>query len=388
MEAYLDNSATTRCSDRACQLMVDLLTKDYGNPSSLHMKGIEAERFVETAKKKIAKTLRASEKEIIFTSGGTESNNLAIIGAAMANRRAGNHIITTSIEHASVENPMEFLKEQGFDITYLSVDENGIISLEELEEAVTEQTILVSMMQVNNEIGAIEPVAEAAELIKKKNPDTLIHVDAIQSYGKMYIYPKKLGIDMLSVSGHKIHGPKGSGFLWVKEKTKLKPLILGGGQQKGMRSGTENVPAIAGLGEAAEEIYENLDEKRAHLYGLKQRFIDGIEKLEGTHVNGKTGEDSAPHIVSVSFEGIRSEVLLHSLEDRGIYVSSGSACSSNNHAGKQKGSKTLRNIHLKENLLDSTLRFSFSVHTTEEEIDYALEVLGELLPVLKKYTRH
>ena len=388
MEAYLDNSATTRCSDRACQLMVDLLTKDYGNPSSLHMKGIEAERFVETAKKKIAKTLRVLEKEIIFTSGGTESNNLAIIGAAMANRRAGNHIITTSIEHASVENPMEFLKEQGFDITYLSVDENGIISLEELEEAVTEQTILVSMMQVNNEIGAIEPVAEAAELIKKKNPDTLIHVDAIQSYGKMYIYPKKLGIDMLSVSGHKIHGPKGSGFLWVKEKTKLKPLILGGGQQKGMRSGTENVPAIAGLGEAAEEIYENLDEKRAHLYGLKQRFIDGIEKLEGTHVNGKTGEDSAPHIVSVSFEGIRSEVLLHSLEDRGIYVSSGSACSSNNHAGKQKGSKTLRNIHLKENLLDSTLRFSFSVHTTEEEIDYALEVLGELLPVLKKYTRH
>ena len=388
MEAYLDNSATTRCSDRACQLMVDLLTKDYGNPSSLHMKGIEAERFVETAKKKIAKTLRVSEKEIIFTSGGTESNNLAIIGAAMANRRAGNHIITTSIEHASVENPMEFLKEQGFDITYLSVDENGIISLEELEEAVTEQTILVSMMQVNNEIGAIEPVAEAAELIKKKNPDTLIHVDAIQAYGKMYIYPKKLGIDMLSVSGHKIHGPKGSGFLWVKEKTKLKPLIIGGGQQKGMRSGTENVPAIAGLGEAAEEIYENLDEKRAHLYGLKQRFIDGIEKLEGTHVNGKTGEDSAPHIVSVSFEGIRSEVLLHSLEDRGIYVSSGSACSSNNHAGKQKGSKTLRNIHLKENLLDSTLRFSFSVHTTEEEIDYALEVLGELLPVLKKYTRH
>ena len=388
MEAYLDNSATTRCSDRACQMMVDLLTKDYGNPSSLHMKGIEAERFVETAKKKIAKTLRVSEKEIIFTSGGTESNNLAIIGAAMANRRAGNHIITTSIEHASVENPMEFLKEQGFEITYLSVDENGIISLEELEEAVTEQTILVSMMQVNNEIGAIEPVAEAAELIKKKNPATLIHVDAIQSYGKMYIYPKKLGIDMLSVSGHKIHGPKGSGFLWVSEKTKLKPLILGGGQQKGMRSGTENVPAIAGLGEAAEEIYENLDEKRAHLYGLKQRFIDGIEKLEGTHVNGKTGEDSAPHIVSVSFEGIRSEVLLHSLEDRGIYVSSGSACSSNNHAGKQKGSKTLRNIHLKENLLDSTLRFSFSVHTTEEEIDYALEVLGELLPVLKKYTRH
>ena len=384
MEAYLDNSATTRCSDRACQLMVDLLTKDYGNPSSLHMKGIEAERFVETAKKKIAKTLRVSEKEIIFTSGGTESNNLAIIGAAMANRRAGNHIITTSIEHASVENPMEFLKEQGFEITYLSVDENGIISLEELEEAVTEQTILVSMMQVNNEIGAIEPVAEAAELIKKKNPDTLIHVDAIQSYGKMYIYPKKLGIDMLSVSGHKIHGPKGSGFLWVKEKTKLKPLILGGGQQKGMRSGTENVPAIAGLGEAAEEIYENLDEKRAHLYGLKQRFIDGIEKLEGTHVNGKTGEDSAPHIVSVTIPGVRSEVLLHSLEEKEIYVSAGSAWSSN----KPAPSKTLQGIGLSKDRLESTIRFSFCAETTPEEIDYAIAALKEIVPFRRKFTRH
>ena len=387
---YIDNAATAQKPAVVIEAEKRFYEESNANPlRGFYPLSLAATEAYEDARKVVRDFIHAdSEKEIIFTSGGTESNNLAIIGAAMANRRAGNHIITTSIEHASVENPMEFLKEQGFEITYLSVDENGIISLEELEEAVTEQTILVSMMQVNNEIGAIEPVAEAAELIKKKNPDTLIHVDAIQSYGKMYIYPKKLGIDMLSVSGHKIHGPKGSGFLWVKEKTKLKPLILGGGQQKGMRSGTENVPAIAGLGEAAEEIYENLDEKRAHLYGLKQRFIDGIEKLEGTHVNGKTGEDSAPHIVSVSFEGIRSEVLLHSLEDRGIYVSSGSACSSNNHAGKQKGSKTLRNIHLKENLLDSTLRFSFSVHTTEEEIDYALEVLGELLPVLKKYTRH
>ena len=388
MEAYLDNSATTRCCEEAAQLVVKLLTEDYGNPSSLHNKGVIAENYMNDARKKIAKTLKVQEKEICFTSGGTESNNLAIIGVAEANKRSGKHVITTSIEHPSVSATMAYLEEHGYEVTYLPVDAYGVISLDDLKAAIRPDTILVSLMQVNNEIGAIEPVAEAAELIKKKNPDTLIHVDAIQSYGKMYIYPKKLGIDMLSVSGHKIHGPKGSGFLWVKEKTKLKPLILGGGQQKGMRSGTENVPAIAGLGEAAEEIYENLDEKRAHLYGLKQRFIDGIEKLEGTHVNGKTGEDSAPHIVSVSFEGIRSEVLLHSLEDRGIYVSSGSACSSNNHAGKQKGSKTLRNIHLKENLLDSTLRFSFSVHTTEEEIDYALEVLGELLPVLKKYTRH
>ena len=384
MEAYLDNSATTRCSDRACQLMVDLLTKDYGNPSSLHMKGIEAERFVETAKKKIAKTLRVSEKEIIFTSGGTESNNLAIIGAAMANRRAGNHIITTSIEHASVENPMEFLKEQGFDITYLSVDENGIISLEELEEAVTEQTILVSMMQVNNEIGAIEPVAEAAELIKKKNPATLIHVDAIQSYGKMYIYPKKLGIDMLSVSGHKIHGPKGSGFLWVKEKTKLKPLILGGGQQKGMRSGTENVPGIAGLSLAAKTIYDNLDEKVEKMRALKQHFIEGVEKIENTTIHGLYDETSAPHIISVGIAGIRSEVLLHALEDKGIYVSSGSACASNH----PQISGVLKGIGAKQEFLDATLRFSMSEFTTLEEIDYTLDALYNIVPMLRRYTRH
>ena len=384
MEAYLDNSATTRCSDRACQLMVDLLTKDYGNPSSLHMKGIEAERFVETAKKKIAKTLRVSEKEIIFTSGGTESNNLAIIGAAMANRRAGNHIITTSIEHASVENPMEFLKEQGFEITYLSVDENGIISLEELEEAVTEQTILVSMMQVNNEIGAVEPIAEAGALIKQCNPQTLFHVDAIQSYGKMRIYPAKMHVDLLSVSGHKIHGPKGSGFLYIKDKTKIHPLLNGGGQQRGMRSGTENVPAIAGLGVAAERIYTGFEEKIDRMYTLREHFIEEVTKIPGVHVNGHTDRSNAPHIVSVSTEGVRAEVLLHALEDKEIYVSAGSACSSN----KPSVSHTLKSIGLKPELLDATIRFSFCVETTEEEIDYAVKEMAALVPMLQKYTRH
>lgn len=384
MEAYLDNSATTRCSERACARMVELLTKDYGNPSSLHLKGIEAERYMDETRKKIAKTLKVSEKELIFTSGGTESNNMAIIGAAMANRRAGMHIITTGIEHASVLSPVQFLESQGFRVTYLPVDHDGILSLKALEEAMTDETILVSMMHVNNEMGAIEPIAEAAALIKQKNPATLIHVDAIQSYGKMRIAPKKLGIDMLSVSGHKIHGPKGSGFLWVREKTKLTPLILGGGQQKGMRSGTENVPAIAGLGEAAAEIYENFDEKIEHLYAIKQRFTDGILAMEGTVVNGKPVRESAPHIVSVSFADVRSEVLLHALEDKGVYVSAGSACSSN----KPAVSRTLQSIGVKEKLLDSTIRFSFSVHTSEEEIDYALDVLRELLPALRKYTRH
>ena len=382
-EVYLDNSATTRCSERAKDLMVKVLMEDYGNPSSLHMKGVEAENYIKEAKKKIAKTLKVDEKEILFTSGGTESNNTALIGAALANKRAGNHIITTSIEHASVSAVTGYLEELGFRVTYLKVDADGIISLDELREAVCEDTILVSMMMVNNEIGAVEPIEEAIKVIKEKNPNTLVHVDAIQAYGKYRIFPKKLGIDMLSVSGHKIHAPKGTGFLFIKDKTKVKPLIYGGGQQKGMRSGTENVPGVAALGEAAEEIYENFEEKIDHLYQIKQRFVEGVLKIEGVSVNGKTGRDSAPQIVSVSIDGVRSEVMLHTLEDRKIYVSAGSACSSN----KPSVSHTLTNIGFKGSLLDSTIRFSFSVHTTEEEIDYALEVMNEVVPKLRRYTR-
>ncbi len=385
MEAYLDNSATTQCGKQACDIMVRLLTQDYGNPSSLHLKGVEAERYVKDAREKIARTLKADEKEIVFTSGGTESNNLAIIGAAMANRRAGMHLITTSIEHPSVLNAMEYLKEQGFEITYLPVDENGIISLEDLREAVREDTILVSVMQVNNEIGAIEPIEQAAKCIKEKNPKTLFHVDAIQSYGKMRIYPKRMGIDLLSVSGHKIHGPKGCGFLYIREKTKIKPIIFGGGQQKGMRSGTENVPAIAGLAAAAVESYENFEEKTAHLYEIKKAFTDGIRQLPGAVINGKCGQDSAPHIASVSFTDVRSEVLLHDLEQRQIYVSAGSACSSNT---KKKVSATLKNIGVRQDLLENTVRFSFSVHTTMEEILYVLEELPRILQLRRKYTRH
>ena len=382
-EVYLDNSATTRCSERAKDLMVKVLMEDYGNPSSLHMKGVEAENYIKEAKKKITKTLKVDEKEILFTSGGTESNNTALIGAALANKRAGNHIITTSIEHASVSAVTGYLEELGFRVTYLKVDADGIISLDELREAVCEDTILVSMMMVNNEIGAVEPIEEAIKVIKEKNPNTLVHVDAIQAYGKYHIFPKKLGIDMLSVSGHKIHAPKGTGFLFIKDKTKVKPLIYGGGQQKGMRSGTENVPGVAALGEAAEEIYENFEEKIDPLYQIKQRFVEGVLKIEGVSVNGKTGRDSAPQIVSVSIDGVRSEVMLHTLEDRKIYVSAGSACSSN----KPSVSHTLTNIGLKGSLLDSTIRFSFSVHTTEEEIDYALEVMNEVVPKLRRYTR-
>lgn len=383
MQVYLDNSATTRCSERAKNLMVKILTEDYGNPSSLHRMGKTAEDYIKEAKNKIAKTLKADEKEIIFTSGGTEANNMALIGGAFANRRAGKHIITTALEHASVAAPLSFLEEQGFEVTCLGVDGDGLVSLTELEQAVRSDTILVSMMMVNNEIGAVEPIAEAAAVIKAKNPGTLFHVDAIQAYGKYRIFPKKMGIDLLSVSGHKIHAPKGTGFLYIRDKVKVTPLIYGGGQQHGMRSGTENVPGAAALGEAAAEIYENFEEKIAHMYDLKEQFIQGVTQIEGVTVNGRTGRASAPSIVSVSIAGARSEVMLHSLEEEGIYVSAGSACSSN----KPSVSRTLKSIRLPKDLLESTIRVSFCVDTTEEEVDYAVEKFKEIIPFRRKFTR-
>ena len=384
MEAYLDNSATTQCSKVAADTMMKVLREDYGNPSSLHNKGMEAENYIKHAKETFAKVLKVDTKEIILTSGGTESNNLAIVGCAMANARAGKHIITSSIEHASVSNPMKYLEEQGFEVTYLPVDTDGLILLDALKTAMREDTILVSLMQVNNEIGAVEPIEEAAQIIKDRNPNCLFHVDAIQSFGKMYIYPKRMGVDLLSVSGHKIHGPKGSGFLYVRDKVKIRPVILGGGQEKGMRSGTENVPAIAGLDVAVQEMYDGVEEHRHHMYELKKQFIERVTTMDGVTINGRMDKTSAPHIVSVSVEGVRSEVLLHSLEEKGVYVSAGSACSSN----KPAISKTLQSIKLPQKLLDSTIRFSFSIHTTVEEIDYACDMMEQLIPMLQKYTRH
>lgn len=384
MEVYFDNSATTRCEKEAVDIMTRLLCEDYGNPSSLHEKGVIAENYIKTAAEQIAHTLKAQKKEIIFTSGGTESNNLALLGTALSHKRSGRHIITTAIEHASVYNPLIFLEKQGYTVTYLPVDASGRASLEALESAITEDTILVSMMHVNNEIGTIEPVEQAAQLIHAKNPHTLFHVDAIQSYGKLRIHPKRMGIDMLSVSGHKIHGPKGVGFLYVRDKTKLTPIIYGGGQQRDMRSGTENVPGIAGLGVAAEQIYTDFDEKIERLYELRDYFIAGLHTLDGVTINGAQGREAAPHIVSVSFEDIRAEVLLHALAERHIYVSSGSACSSNHPAI----SGTLKAIGVADSLLDATIRFSFSVHSSVKEADYVLEQLQELLPQLRRFRRH
>lgn len=381
MEAYFDNSATTRVFDCVKDAVVNAMTVDYGNAAARHMKGVEAERLIKEARAEIAKSLKVQEKEILFTSGGTESNNTALIGAAFANQRAGKHLITTGVEHASIYNTMEFLREQGFEITYLPVDSYGCISLEELAQAVREDTILVSVMYVNNEIGAVEPVEEISKVIKAKNPKTLFHVDAIQAYGKYVIRPKKQGIDLLSVSGHKIHGPKGVGFLYIDEKAKVRPILFGGGQQKGMRSGTENVPGCAGLGAAVREVYREHEAKIEKLYQIRERLIAGLKELPGVTINGHEGRENAPQIVSASFEGLRSEVLLHALEDRGVYVSSGSACSVN-HPGV---SGTLKGIGVKKELLDSTIRFSFGLFNQPEEADYCLEVLRELLPVLRRY---
>ncbi len=382
-EIYFDNSATTKVLDSVKEIVIKTMTEDYGNPSARHRKGKEAEDYVKEAAETIAKTLKVQPKEIVFTSGGTESNNMALIGAAMANKRAGNHIITTRIEHPSVYNPLIFLEELGFEVTYLSVDKDGHISLDELRESLCPDTILVSIMYVNNEVGAVEPIEEIGSVIREKSPKALFHVDAIQAYGKYLIRPKKQGIDLLSVSAHKIHGPKGAGFIYINEKAKVKPLILGGGQQKNMRSGTENVPGIAGLGQAAKEAYMDFDNKIAYLCSLKDYFTDQVSQLEGVVVNSKKGLDSAPQIASVSFRGVRSEVMLHALEDKGIYVSSGSACSSNHPAI----SGTLKSIGVGREYLDATLRFSFGRFNTTEEIDVCIEALKELLPVLRRYQR-
>ena len=381
MEAYFDNSATTKVLDCVKDAVVDAMCVNYGNAAAKHRKGVEAENLIREAKKAIADTLKVQEKEILFTSGGTESNNTALIGTALANRRAGKHLITTGVEHPSIYNTMSFLEEMGFEVTYLPVDHLGHISLEDLEKAIREDTILVSVMYVNNEVGAVEPIEAISQCIKKKNPKTLFHVDAIQAYGKYKIRPKKQGIDLLSVSGHKSHAPKGVGFLYIRDGVKIRPILFGGGQQKGMRSGTENVPGCVGLGVAAREAYKDFDARIEKLYTLREHLIAGLKPLGGVTINGSEDRTNAPQIVSASFEGVRSEVLLHALEDKGVYVSSGSACSSN-HPGI---SGTLKGIGVKKELLDSTIRFSLGDLNTEEEVDYAIGVLGELLPVLRRY---
>ena len=383
-EIYLDNSATTRVFPEVAELMNRIYLEEYGNPSSMHHKGVEAEQHLRTARQTFAEILKCSAQNIYFTSCGTESDNLAIIGSARANARRGKHLITTGIEHPAVLESMKYLESEGFEVTYLPVDHDGRAAPENVADAVRRDTILVSVMHTNNEIGALEPVEEIGKAVKAANPDTLFHVDAVQGFGKAGIYPKKMQIDLLTASGHKIHGPKGVGLLYVGDKVRLRNLMYGGGQQKNLRSGTENVPGIAGMALAAKMLYRNLDQELDRLYAMKQSFLDEVTQIEGVYVNGLTGRESAPHVISLSFDGVRAEVLLHALEEKGIYVSAGSACASNHpHV-----SDTLLAIGTPTEHLDATLRFSTSVMNTEEDLHEAAQALAQLLPFLRRYTRH
>ncbi len=295
MEVYLDNSATTRAFPEVAELMTKIMCEDYGNPSSLHIKGVQAEQYLRYGKETFARLLKVNEKEIFFTSGGTESDNMALMGCAFANHRRGRHLITTRIEHPAVLNTMRYLESVGYKVTYLPVNSQGQLELEELRRAMTPDTILVSVMHTNNEVGSLQPVAEAGALIKRMNPGTLFHVDAVQGFGKAKIYPKKMGIDLLSASGHKIHGPKGVGLLYVGEKVKIQPILYGGGQQMNLRSGTDNVPGIAGFTKAAELLYEHYEDDVKRLYQCKHYFMDGIRKLDGIRINGLLpGKNDAP----------------------------------------------------------------------------------------------
>lgn len=384
MEIYLDNSATTRCFPEVADLIHQILCEDYGNPSSMHHKGVEAESYVRDAKETLAKILKVNEKEILFTSGGTESDNIAIMGVAMANHRAGRHMITTRVEHPAILQTMKYMESQGFEVTYLDVDEKGCIRLEQLEQAIRPDTILVSIMHTNNEIGTLQPIAQAGALIKRCNPNTLFHVDAVQGFGKARIYPRKMKIDLMSVSAHKIHGPKGVGFLYIGEKVKIKPIMYGGGQQEGMRSGTENVPGYAGMAKAAQMLYEQLEAETDYLYDLRQYFIEQVEKIDGAFVNGAPGREGAPHIVSVTIPGVRAQVLLNELSAKyHICISAGSACSTH----KPQPSVTLLAIGLDKEQAVETLRFSFSVFTTRQEIDTCLDALYSIVPEQRK-ARH
>ncbi len=383
MKCYLDNAATTVCLPEAAQKMQTVLCEDFGNPSSLHNMGMDAENYIKESRQIIAKTLKAKPAEIVFTSGGSESNNLAIYGTVRNRKRYGKHIITTEIEHPAVREPIAALEAEGYEVTRLRVDSHGVIDINELEAAMREDTVLVSIMHVNNEIGSVMPVEKAASVIHERNKNTYFHVDAIQSYGKIPVFPGRIGIDLMSVSGHKLHGPKGSGFLFIREGVSIAPLIYGGGQENGLRSGTENVPAIAGLGAAVADLFKDQDSNIAHLRKLRAMLVEGLEDIDGISINGPEAENAAPHIVSVTARGVRAEVLLHALEEEGVYCSAGSACSSNRPAK----SRTLSAIGLKGDALEQTVRFSLSVHTTEEEIKYAIGKMSEIVPRLARFVR-
>lgn len=383
-EIYLDNAATTRVSDAAAAAMQEMLTGCYGNPSSLHAKGYEAEKRLKEARQSLADMLRVDKSTVLFTSCATESTNTALRYAARSMRHQGRKILCSKGEHSATLETLAYLANEGFEIETIDNDSTGRILLESLAEKLDSNTILVTCLMVNNETGCIQPIAEMAKLIKEKKPDCLFHVDAVQAFGKLPIYPSEWGVDFLSVSAHKINGPKGTGLLYVRKGLALKPLMFGGGQESGLRSGTENTAGIVGFATAASELYAMRGELLPKLAAYKKKLVDGIvEALPDVFVNGPSVEDGAPYIVNLRFDNVRSEVLLHSLEDYGIYISSGSACSSNK---PQEKSPTLASLGLNAKQIDQSVRFSFGRYTTEEDIDETVRALKQIVPMLRKFS--
>ncbi len=380
-EIYFDNSATTKPLPEVKKTINETLTNNYGNPSSLHQKGLNAEKQLKKGRKIISQKLKTNPGKIYFTSGGTESNNLAIKGTVYSYQNRGNHLITTQIEHASVLNVFQALEKEGFEVTYLKPDTDGKISIEDLKKSLRTETIMVSIMHTNNEIGTIQPVKEAAAVINNYNKDIFFHVDAVQSLGKILVKPEAWNIDFLSISGHKLHGPKGVGALFINNKKSFTPLFNGGGQEDGIRSGTENLPGIAGMTAAVKDVpeFNEKHRKNEYLNNLKTYFIDKLkENFNDIRINTPEN-NSAPHIVNISIRELRGEVIVHALEEDNIYVSTGSACSSR----KEDTSNVLQAIGVPPEYIKGTIRISFSKFNKQKEIDKVIKSLKEKLDFLR-----
>ncbi len=377
-EIYLDNSATTRVCEKSAEKVLELMTQCYGNPSSLHKKGLEAQREVAHARQAVAVSLGAQPREIIFTSGGTEANNLAVLGGAAAGRRRGKRIVTTAIEHPSVLEPMRQLEKEGFEVVFLTPDADGRVPEEAVLKAVTGDTILISVMAVNNELGSIQPIEVLKKAVKRAGAPALVHVDGVQAYGKLPLRPEKLGIDLLTVSGHKIHGPKGVGALYVSKNARILPRTFGGGQERELRPGTEAAPLIAGLGAAVEEL-PDWRQAYSRMEKLRDYTLQKLSGLVGVEVNSPV--EGLPYLLNFSALGIRSETMLHFLAQRGIYVSSGSACA------KGKQSHVLKAAGLPDSRISSAIRVSFSRENTERDADALAEGVREGLACLARARR-
>lgn len=380
MNVYFDNSATTKPYDEVIEAVSKGMKEYFGNPSSLHKIGMNCEKRLNEAREYFASTIKCNKEEIYFTSGGSEGNNLILKGLL----KPGHHFITTAFEHHSIISTCKQLEEKGVKVTYLDVDSEGRISLEDLEEAITKDTVLVSIMQVNNEIGVIQDIEAIRKLIKERSSRAKFHVDAVQGYGKLPIDVNKSNVDFLTVASHKIHGPKGVGFIYIKKGIILNSLISGGSQEKGIRAGTENLPGIIGFEKAAQMTFEEMESRYDKVLELKKYFVERLNEIKDIRINGEI-DGFSPYILNVSFLGVRAEVLLHLLEEQNIYVATGSACTSKSSAAH--GSYVIKSLGLSNKEVESAIRFSFSYENTKEEVDYTIDVLKKSLMFLRRVKR-